>query len=188
MALAHFAIARCPQYFHSLGILGCHGRLRGQCCISTRWRSCACPRPRKGSPHRHQCNPGDCDCRTLARYTHPLDHLWHRFILCQESRSAKAFPGLEQVALLAVPIILFAFVFLGVLSARGERGLSVFHRLLARLSPKLADGATHILRSFLQGMKAIHTVEGLRWDFGIHPDSQQPLSVRPCTCPSTVLI
>ena len=90
----------------------------------------------------------------------------------------EAFPGLEQVALLAVPIILFAFVFLGVLSARGERGLSVFHRLLARLSPKLADGATHILRSFLQGMKAIHTVEGYAGNIGIHPDSQQPLSVR----------
>ena len=71
-----------------------------------------------------------------------------------------AFPWLEPVALLMVPVILFAFVFLGVLSARGERGLSIFHRLLARLSPKLADGATHILRSFLQGMRAIHTVEG----------------------------
>ncbi|MYD64127.1 MAG: flippase-like domain-containing protein [Gemmatimonadetes bacterium] len=70
------------------------------------------------------------------------------------------FPGLEQVALLILPIILFAFVFLGLLSAREERGLSIFHRLLARLSPKLADGATHILRSFLQGMRAIHTVEG----------------------------
>ena len=73
-----------------------------------------------------------------------------------------AFPKfkLEQVALLTLPIILFAFVFLGLLSARGERGLSIFHRLLARLSPRLADGATHILRSFLQGMRAIHTVEG----------------------------
>ena len=46
-----------------------------------------------------------------------------------------AFPGLEQVALLILPVILFAFVFLGLLSARGERGLSIFHRLLARLSP-----------------------------------------------------
>ncbi|MDE2829316.1 MAG: lysylphosphatidylglycerol synthase transmembrane domain-containing protein [Gemmatimonadota bacterium] len=73
-----------------------------------------------------------------------------------------AFPQfkLEQVALLTLPIILFAFVFLGLLSARGERGLSIFHRLLARLSPRMADGATHILRSFLQGMRAIHTVEG----------------------------
>ncbi len=72
----------------------------------------------------------------------------------------EAFPGLEQVALLTLPVILFAFVFLGLLSARGERGLSIVHRLLARLSPRLADGATHILRSFLQGMRAIHTVEG----------------------------
>ncbi|MCY3682739.1 MAG: lysylphosphatidylglycerol synthase transmembrane domain-containing protein [Gemmatimonadetes bacterium] len=71
-----------------------------------------------------------------------------------------AFPWLEPIALLTLPIILFAFVFLGLLSARGERGLSIFHRLLARLSPRLADGATHILRSFLQGMRAIHTVEG----------------------------
>ncbi|MYC13727.1 MAG: flippase-like domain-containing protein [Gemmatimonadetes bacterium] len=70
------------------------------------------------------------------------------------------FPELEPVALLILPIILFAFVFLGLLSAREERGLSIFHRLLARLSPRLADGATHILRSFLQGMRAIHTVEG----------------------------
>ena len=73
-----------------------------------------------------------------------------------------AFPKfkLERVAFLTLPIILFAFVFLGLLSARGERGLSIFHRLLARLSPRLADGATHILRSFLQGLRAIHTVEG----------------------------
>ncbi len=71
-----------------------------------------------------------------------------------------AFPGLEQVALLALPVILFAFIFLGLLSARGEHGLSFCHRLLARLSPRLADGTTHILRSFLQGMRAIHTVEG----------------------------
>ncbi len=71
-----------------------------------------------------------------------------------------AFPGLEQVALLALPVILFAFIFLGLLSARGEYGLSFCHRLLARLSPRLADGTTHILRSFLQGMRAIHTVEG----------------------------
>lgn len=70
------------------------------------------------------------------------------------------FPSLEPVALLTLPIILFAFVFLGLLSAREERGLSIFRRLLARLSPRLADGAAHILRSFLQGMRAIHTVEG----------------------------
>ncbi len=70
------------------------------------------------------------------------------------------FPSLEPVALLTLPVILFAFVFLGLLSAREERGLSIFRRLLARLSPGLADGATHILRSFLQGMRAIHTVEG----------------------------
>ena len=71
-----------------------------------------------------------------------------------------AFPGLEQVALLALPIILFAFVFLGLLSVRGEPGLVVFHRLLARLSPALADKVTHLLRSALQGLRAIHTVEG----------------------------
>ncbi len=71
-----------------------------------------------------------------------------------------AFPGLEQVALLTLPVILFAFLFLGVLSAQGEPGLAVFRRLLLRVSPKLADKATHILRSFLQGMRAIHTVEG----------------------------
>ena len=70
------------------------------------------------------------------------------------------FPALEQVALLTLPVILLAFVFLGLLSARGERGLSIFRRLLARFSPRLADGTTHILRSFLQGMRAIHTVEG----------------------------
>ena len=46
------------------------------------------------------------------------------------------FPSLEQVALLTLPFILFAFVFLGLLSAREERGLSFFHRLLSRLSPK----------------------------------------------------
>lgn len=71
-----------------------------------------------------------------------------------------AFPGLEQVALLALPIIFLFFVFLGLLSARGEPGLVVFHRLAARLSPALADKVTPVLRSALQGLRAIHTVEG----------------------------
>ena len=71
-----------------------------------------------------------------------------------------AFPWLEQVALLTLPIILLAFVFLGLLSARGEPGLLLFHRLSARLSPTLADKVTHLLRSALQGLRAIHTVEG----------------------------
>ena len=71
-----------------------------------------------------------------------------------------AFPWLEQVALLTLPIILLAFVFLGLLSARGEPGLALLHNLAARLSPALADKVTALLRSALQGLRAIHTVEG----------------------------
>jgi len=71
-----------------------------------------------------------------------------------------AFPGLEQVALLSLPIIICALVSLGLLSAYGERGLSFVERTIAYVSPTLASKITDLLRSFIKGMSAINTVEG----------------------------
>ena len=89
-----------------------------------------------------------------------------------------AFPGLEQVALLAVPIILFAFVFLGVLSARGERGLSIFPPPAGTPLSQAGRWCNPYFAFFFAGHESYSHCGRLRGNIGIHPDSQQPLFVR----------
>lgn len=73
---------------------------------------------------------------------------------------ARAFPGLESISFVALPIILLSFVGLGLLSAYGERGLIKVENILMRFAPKPTDRIMGILRAFLQGMGSIHSFEG----------------------------
>ena len=73
---------------------------------------------------------------------------------------ATAFPGLESIGFVALPIILLAFVSLGLLSAYGERGVKRVENILGHVAPKLAERIIGILRAFLQGMASIHSFEG----------------------------
>lgn len=77
-----------------------------------------------------------------------------------QEKIAHAFPGLESVGLISLPVLIIAFCGIGWLSASGERGLLLLQHYLNLLSPTMAQKTIEILRAFLQGIKAVHTVEG----------------------------
>ena len=92
---------------------------------------------------------------------------------------ATAFPGLESIGFVALPIILLAFVSLGLLSAYGERGVKRVENILGHVAPKLAERIIGILRAFLQGMASIHSFEGYLGIFFFYGAIKHLLSAGP---------
>ena len=82
VALARFARAHRPGYFHAVRVLGRDGRLCGQLRFSACGRSGPRSRPRTGSAHRHQRDFGDCGRRAPARRPRLVDHPWRGALFC----------------------------------------------------------------------------------------------------------